>query len=194
MTHERGITESGTIKLDALSELVLKENNNMDDAVRCSDWPQSTLTKEQDVYATLDAIKPLNIYFELFKLNTLTAHLSVSEATKETKVDVFAPSGTIVAMASVVAAGFIKSDTEGDVWNPPGCLGTRQKHLHVTPTHRLVRMEKVYGSGLKVPCTFQKQMEIQYGWVSWLPSSQDLSRSSYQSKCYPRLFQSKQRI
>jgi hypothetical protein len=151
MAHKRGITESGTIKLDALNELVLKEKMNKDDAVRCSDWSQSTLTKEQNVYATLDAIKPLDIYFELSKLKNLAACLLVSEATKETKVDVFASNGTIVAMAFVVAAGFIKSEAEGDVWNPPGCLATRQNNLHVTLTRHLVRIEKVYGNRLKVP-------------------------------------------
>jgi ribonuclease D len=76
MARERGIAESGTIKPCALNELVLKETMNKDEAVRCSDWSQSTLTKEQEVYAALDAIKPLDIYFELSKLKNLAAPLA----------------------------------------------------------------------------------------------------------------------
>lgn len=156
MARERGTTESGTIGMDALVRLVLKERMNKDDSVRLSKWSRPVLRRDQEIYATLDVIKPLDVYFELAKLTNLAARLTVLEASKGTKVDIFPTSGSVVAMASVAAVGFIKSDTLDDVWHPPACLGTKTKNLYVKPTRRLVRIEKVFARGLKVPYLSQE--------------------------------------
>jgi hypothetical protein len=152
MARERGVVESGTASLDKLVAIVLKERLSKNENVRCSkSWSRDELEFVQKVYASLDAIKCLDIYFALALLPNLAARLLTLEAKKDVQVDIFPSSGSITVMASVAAAGFVKSDVENDVWNPPQALGTKQKSMRVTQRRRLVRVEKVFARNLKVP-------------------------------------------
>ncbi|KAK3247982.1 hypothetical protein CYMTET_42537 [Cymbomonas tetramitiformis] len=120
MACKRGVVPRANVALDSLVSAVLQERLDKSPSVRLSKWSQTNLSDEQTLYASLDVIKPVEMYFKLLQLPDLTRRcLSLEELPLNSMVDVMPPHGSIAVLATVSAVGTIDENRE---WKLPiGC-------------------------------------------------------------------------
>ena len=115
-------------------------------AVRLSKWSQAKLTEEQCLYAALDAIKALEVYFHLQAMPDLTARLNADSAIPGLEVDVVPAHGSVANLATRAAVGTLQALAE---WQPPS--GMKPRKMQPTANRCLVQITKVLAPSLIVP-------------------------------------------
>ena len=105
--RERDIVPTGSVGLEVLCSKVLGEVMDKSPGVRLSKWSNPSLSEEQKIYAALDAIKSLEIYFELEKMPNLNARLSSGDVKEGLEVDVVPSHGNAMDLATRAAVGIV---------------------------------------------------------------------------------------
>jgi hypothetical protein len=143
---ERGVVDSARVGLADLVEVVLKERLDKPAGARCSDWAASALSREQQTYAALDAIKSLEVYVALAPLPDLTLRLSADAVRSGLKVEIGPGAGSMATLSARAARCIIEEAAE---WaSPRGCQPATMKP---TQSRVLVRVTEVLAPGLIVP-------------------------------------------
>ena len=146
MARQRDVVRSGVVSLEQLVKLTLGEKLSKAPAVRLSKWSQPKLTEEQCLYAALDAIKALEVYFHLQAMPDLTARLNADSAIPGLEVDVVPAHGSVANLATRAAVGTLQALAE---WQPPS--GMKPRKMQPTANRCLVQITKVLAPSLIVP-------------------------------------------
>ena len=151
MAHRRGLLPTAKCQLVKLVALVLDgQTMNKDDAIRCSKWSRTILTKDQLLYAGIDVIKPLEVYEKLLALPDLQSRLVdlPLEDLVDMEVDVVPRSGRKAELNTRGAIGKVTDKTE---LSYPGGL-FEKTHRKIDPTKQvIVKVHTVVGQSLKIP-------------------------------------------
>jgi len=89
--RQRDIVQNATIGLRDLTKVVLDEDMDKDEDIRCSKWSARDLAIRQKIYAALDVVKPLEIYKILVLLPDLSQRLHPDSAVDGVIVDIVPP-------------------------------------------------------------------------------------------------------
>ena len=147
MARKRDVVQSGVVTLDRLVAVVLEERLPKDPLVRCSNqWSAKVLSAEQVMYAALDVIKPLEVYFKLTLKPDLTMRLKAAEATVGVVADVVPSHGSVAILATRAAVVMIE---EPAAWTTPH--GCKPPMLNETAARRRVLVTEVLAPSLVVP-------------------------------------------
>jgi hypothetical protein len=86
--RKRDIVQNANTSMANLVLIVLGEILDKSEEIRCSNWAKTHLTKEQQEYAALDVIKPLELYDEIIKLPDLSLRLDPESAVPGLAIDI----------------------------------------------------------------------------------------------------------
>ena len=149
--RHRGVVDRHD-SLQRLVEVVLEEQLSKAPEIRMSRWSRARLTNLQALYAALDAIKSLEVFFKLLPLEDLTVRLDASEALSGVEVDVVPAHGSRMVTATRAAIGTIDPLDQFAArgrWATP--RGSNPASVNATATRRLVTITQVFAKSLVVP-------------------------------------------
>lgn len=146
MARRRDAVPKGSASLQTLVEVVLHEKMDKSPSLRLCEWSSKILTTQQQEYAALDAIKSLEVYFQLIKRPDLSTRLAPSDVQEDVAVDVVPGHGCVSVMATRGAIGTVQEQTP---WKPPHNMSPAL--LNPTRARCLVKVTSVLAPGLVVP-------------------------------------------
>ena len=146
MARRRDAVPKGSASLQTLVEVVLNETMDKSPTLRLCEWSSKILTTQQQEYAALDAIKSLEVYFQLIKRPDLSTRLAPSDVQEDVAVDVVPGHGCVSVMATRGAIGTVQAQAP---WKPPADMSPAL--LKPTPARCLVKVTTVLAPGLVVP-------------------------------------------
>lgn len=148
MARTQDVVLTGVVSLQTLVELVLGEKL-LKTKVRVSKWSATKLSDEQALYAALDVIKPLEVYFKLDSKPDLTARFSAADAVAGVFADVVPQrSSSVSTMATRAAVAVIEESVStwaSPIWCKPAQVSVLQSMRRVTVTEVLAPFMVVPG-------------------------------------------------
>ncbi|CAJ1964154.1 unnamed protein product [Cylindrotheca closterium] len=118
--RERDVVQSGTVRLDVLVQICLKETMKKQTAVRVSSkWEDPSLSQDQKQYAALDGIKSLEVYLYLREKPDLSLRLSEKEAKVGLCVDIAPLRGGPTSMVATRCGSATLTEQSFREWEVP---------------------------------------------------------------------------
>jgi len=142
----RDVVQSGSVSLQHLCELVLKERLDKATNIRLSSWDQCRLTDDQVRYAALDAIVSLKIFLKLNDMPDLTRRYKMDDVSAGDKVDLVPMYGSVSCMATRAATGII---VNVDRCESPNDVTPR--FVKAGSETVAIKLVTIYSTGFKIP-------------------------------------------